>query len=696
MPTQSLGMTLGKTGLALLLTALAVEACGGDSKTKPDVHLTSTGGKGNGTFTGGSGGSAADSGEGGMGATGAMGSAAEGGMGASMSTGGTAGGMGDPNGPVVEITSPAAVDGPNDEGVIVDEEVDVLCEVTKREAGRNVDPATVIIEMHDAEGNIVESYPGTPTDNPNEYTARFVTTKIPDNGRVSFVCLGADVSSPALAGDDEIRSFVDHGPTITVIEPEEASGHALIGAVKIVFQVAPAPIADDDDGAAIDEVTLSVDGKNIAELDEDGGEYTASVDLQDSERFPNPPDGETPILIHATNVRNPAGARDLAYNFVVDGAGPEITITEPDGKAPRGGKVDLVFTVTDALSGVDSSTVVVRLSGEEFRFDADDPAWSKSVPGDDLYTFNFDTTQLTGSKVKATIDISAADKVGNTSDGETVNLNLDNVPPIVDLDPLAVRALIKEPRTCSVAYDPIGPGAASDLDDVLNLKLVRAIAWDDTNWAPGITVRYYSVVNLESVYVYLQPDPSNGLLIDTNDDGICDEIQKEDPVSKKLLPYQHLVGIPPTGAPWFGPIDEETTKYLDQNPMPGDCAYGTAASEPEHLCQPFGSDMVHAMPWDVDHTIPAVFAIGPLEGPACMGTDWEFPTSVEEGWICVAARAEDNTGNVGISQPIRLCYDDGVGAPPACRDDKVGNPPPSCVVDDCQLPVKFEGGLYLP
>ncbi|HWP08749.1 MAG TPA: hypothetical protein VNN72_23565, partial [Polyangiaceae bacterium] len=63
--------------------------------------------------------------------------------------------------------------------------------------------------------------------------------------------------------------------------------------------------------------------------------------------------------------------------------------------------------------------------------------------------------------------------------------------------------------------------------------------------------------------------------------------------------------------------------------------------------------------------------------------------------ICVAGRAEDNTGNVGISRPLRLCFDDGEDPPPSCLNQDA-DPPPSCRVDNCKLPPTFpEHALYV-
>ena len=128
--------------------------------------------------------------------------------------------------------------------------------------------------------------------------------------------------------------------------------------------------------------------------------------------------------------------------------------------------------------------------------------------------------------------------------------------------------------------------------------------------------------------------------------------------------------------------------------MPGACKYQDSETEPQRLCPPANEDdMFRVIPWDIDATIPAIFGIGSLQGKACTGTDWEIGPVVHEGWICVAGRAEDNTHNVGISRPLRLCFDDGVDPPPTCLDHDA-DPPPSCTVDDCIPPPPFTSRTF--
>jgi hypothetical protein len=680
-------MALGQTGLALLVAAFAVEACGGDSKKKPAVIV--------GSGSGGShqpvGGSAGDSGEGGMGAT-----AAEGGMGASTATGGTAGsGVSDPGAPVVEITSPVAVKKPNDEGVIVDGEIDVVCKVSPAsKSSATID--TVTIEMQDAANEVIESYPATSTGT-NEYTAHFITRKVTDNGRISFVCYGSDTDTRA--STDRIDSFIDHGPKITALAPVPPPDEMTVPfatavgtPLEVRFKVEEAPIADGDDGAQIGDVSLTVAGEAF-DLMEDGGEYSATVHLNDPTKFANVLDGLQRIVIDAANKRQPAPASsEVAYNFLVDGEGPVIKIETPVEGDVLHGNVLLTFTVEDAGAGVDPSSVVVTLDKKEYPFDDADVAWQ--YDGGTEFTFSFDTTQIKTSVAQVTINLDASDLVGNVAEDVVLKFSLDNVPPFVELDPLPVRETDLASGTCSLAFDPVGSKAAKDLDHIFDFKIFRTFVWDETNHATGDHNGDASETDEGSVLLFVQPKPEQGLLIDTTKDGVCDAIQDKDTeTGDDLIPIS-LVPIPPMGTSWFGLPGNEDAKLAALNPMPDGCMYGTSDTAPMPLCTPPLSDLTRVIHWDIQGTKPAIFGVPDLTPDRCTGYGWEIGAVVKEiteGWICVAAQASDNNGNVGISPPLRLCYDNGEDPPADCS-----GPPPSCRVNDCTLKPRFGPAVLIP
>jgi hypothetical protein len=579
--------------------------------------------------------------------------------------------------PTVTITSPEHLGHPDDGAVLVDPEVEVICEATQSSEPGSlpVNPATVFLRMLDADGELVEEQPGDETE-PGVFSAPFVVTDLP-NGPVSFECVASDNYDMPRMGSDTNQTFVDHGPAIDVTDPLPDSAHSLLGAVAFSFTVTPDPLVDDDAGADIDSATLDVAGVRIPLDEQDPGEFFASVNLADRDMFPDAPTMPR-VIITARNVREPVrGERVMSYSFVLDGQGPTIEITEPADEDVVGGEVSLRFTVTDALSEVDEQTVAITIGQDDpIYFDPNGP-WTRSG---DAYVYSLDTTQFSDSVAQATINIDARDVAGNASAGEAIALFLDNQPPIVDLDPPYAREF-KAGATayCSVAFDPVGHLAANDGASVLDAQRFRALVWADTNHAAGQLVHYHSPTDESSVYIYLRDRPSltRPLLVDTNSDGICDEIASG-------LPDQRLNPLAPPGLPaWFGRIEDEPPNG-DPGPappaMPSGCGYENSLSIPDTLCAN-SSDMRRIISHDMDERPPVVYAMGNSlggDGAACTGIEWEFRFATE-GWICVAGRASDLVGNVGVSAPLRLCRDDGVDPPPDCS-----GAPPSCT-DGCSL-----------
>jgi hypothetical protein len=627
------------------------------------------------------------------------GSSGSGAQGGSSGTAGTMGGEGgmdgvDPLAPTVEITSPEHLDDPNDDvAVLVDPEVEVVCEARQSTEpdSEPVNAATVLLQMLDADGEVVKEDPGVETE-PGVFSAPFILTDLP-NGRVSFRCLAADTSDPPRLGSDTNATFVDHGPAIEVTSPEDGSSHSAQGAVQFSFTVTPDPLVDDDPGSEIDDVTLVVLDVDIP-LDEEDGVYTATVDFTDTEVFP--PATDVQADIRARNIRLPErGVRRLTLGFVLDSVGPEIVVTAPAEDDVVGGDVTLEFTVTDALSEIDSGTVSVRLNTLEPEL-YPMGRWTRN--GDD-FTYTFNSTIIDGDTAQTTINIEATDVAGNRSAGSQHIVWVDNTPPIVDLDPPLIRELndASDPAECSVAFDPVGDGAANDLQTVQQAQMFRAVVWSLGNGVPGQTVVFQAATKEDSVILYLLENPSstNFLLSDTNGDGVCDDIV--DRVNRRKV---DLHPIARTGEAWFGSMSDEP---LNSPTIPGFCGYRQPPqTRPDTLClnrSDIGRVISHAR----DGAPPVIYARGSMltgTGAACTGTGWEIGQQVTpgyEGWVCVAARAEDvfdngETGNHAVSRPLRLCYDDGEPPAPDCSGT-----PPTCMAPNCMLPPTFfQNFVYNP
>jgi hypothetical protein len=702
MQTHRLGNRLGQLAWGLLGVGLAAASCGKSDNPAP-LAIPGLQGAGNRTGFGGSAGAGASGGKAGNGSGGNAGeSAGEAGVngmvensGGTSASGGTSGVMGE-GAPVVHVTSPAAVSNPNDKAVLVADKVDALCTVTRAttRGAKNVDESTILLEMLDASGMVVETHPGTPTDNAGEYTAQFITRKVADNGGISFACQATDTSNPPLVGLDQIDTFIDHGPTITPVDPPAGDANnppfatAVDQPLHVAFKVAQAPVAKGDKGASIGDVSLTVDGKPF-DLTLTNGEYTATVHLDDPTIFMPTPDGDQKIVITAADKRSPTAAQnEVDYDFIVDGTGPVITIVSPHAGDVKSGKVQFVFTITDSQSGIDPGSVVATINNNDYAYKDGDASWSYDVPTG-TFTFYFDTTQIMNSVAQATLQVVALDKVGNKSKG-SVLLQLDNVPPIVELDPLPIRERKRSDGTCSLAFDPVGSAAANDLQVVYDFQTFRAFVWEETNHAIGQSDGIAAGADLDSVVLYLQPNTKQGLLLDSNKDGACDQLATTDADTGKDLHSISLKAVLPQGSSWFGASDQEDTTLDTEFPLPTPlCKYNGTSSAPTPLCPPANSsDMSRVISWDYDNTIPVIFGVEPLSGRTCTGYGWEINSVVSEGWICAAATAKDKNGNVGISVPLRLCYDDGIDPPPGCLDP-TSDPPPSCLVDGCSLPPRY-------
>lgn len=599
---------------------------------------------------------------------------------AGSSTGGGEGGEGgaqdthDPLAPVVTITAPAEVLDPNQGEVLVAANVEVTCLAKQSEAeGSNrVSASSVAIAILDADGEVTEAKPGTPTGNADEYSNTFSLTALPA-GSLGFRCAAEDTEKRA--GNHVITTFLDKGPSITITTPEAESFFPLTSLLEVEFTVEAVPLTDDDEGAPIDQVTLDVAGVaiDLSDAEVSPGSYRLEINLTDPALFSPVPNGPLPVTVEASNSRapEPVVAR-VTRQTAIDGAGPVINLSSPADKAVVGGNVRLVFGVTDAVSGVDPASVTVTLNGTAVAYDPNpNSPWSYANGN---FTYEFDSRQVKDSEVQITVNVGARDTVGNASGVVSRILYLDNYPPLVDLDPTNVRSARLQGNNleCSMSFDPLG-AALGDLDVVGRAGIFRAFVWERTNSLEGIPVLHYSGTDQSSVRLYLRAASGAPLLVDKNNDGLCDDVS--DVESDSAL---RLDPVPKGGTPWFGLGDEDAA--------PAVAALGCVLREgtkPQDMCTSQASDM-----WQVvEHAIrePAVYARSPTPGLECTGIGWEFGALLNaDGWVCSAARVVDRAGNVGISRPMRLCVDDPSRAGvPACATSSIDAP--SCT-DGCTPP----------
>jgi hypothetical protein len=181
------------------------------------------------------------------------------------------------------------------------------------------------------------------------------------------------------------------------------------------------------------------------------------------------------------------------------------------------------------------------------------------------------------------------------------------------------------------------------------------------------------------VVFYAQDDPSVPLLIDTNGDHICDDVNRSPTLGDKA-PFEITFGPIPSMGNLPGPVPQ----------VDGACPDRMATDHPA-VCE--GSEMyfVTRHRTSASSPIPVTYASAvEASGVGCTGVSFDMKGN--SGWSCVAAAARDRTGglgNLGVSQPLRVCRKlnptDCEGASPQTSlKDKI--PSTLTCTDGCTLP----------
>ena len=457
-----------------------------------------------------------------------------------------------------------------------------------------------------------------------------------------------------------------------------------------------------DQGAQVGPVTLQVDGVNIAVQPDPtrANVYvnTTDVNFGDATKFPTVVSGKTPVVITASNRRsNPGAAVNTdSYYIVLDGDPPITSISSPAPNRIIGGPTQLVFSVTDTLSGVDPNTVVVNLGSAQstpYPYTANDSAWTMApgANGTVNFTFAFDSTKFDQTDSQISVSVIASDLAGNQSTSATILYYLDNVAPFVSLDPPNIR--LETPTSnsnyyCSAPFDPLGPSVPDAGTIVNSFAFYRAFAWDWTNGKPSQSIFYYAGIDPSKVHLYVQPDPTKRVVYDKTGNGICNAIDDD----VKQMPLEpNLNPINETGTANNNPPDYTTAPAEPNN---GSACIKQGGNPPPYLCTQQSSDMtvvVHQVYAGQALNNAAIYGIDVAPNSlTCTGSDWDITSIVTtEGWICLAAEATDGVGNTGISAPIALCFDDeNTPTHPACATGEAGTistmTPPTCITDGCK------------
>jgi len=246
---------------------------------------------------------------------------------------------------------------------------------------------------------------------------------------------------------------------------------------------------------------------------------------------------------------------------------------------------------------------------------------------------------------------------------------------------------------CSRLFDPVGPDAVSDLDEAGPLSEFRVRIEDRRNGPEAPLSGVYvpmSTVEETSVQLFFLDDLGYDLLVArSGTDNQCTLNPELTPTTGVVTASDHilvvdLVPISPAGESYF-PIDGALVECPYGGFWSMDCPFEDAiddrdcltplqhiTGEPVPLCGTAELARVIAAEFGED---AAVYGIPPVNGLSCGGNPFDFRAAgIEEGWACVVAMGQDELGNVGISEPLRVCFSAGgvncneLPLPPTCTD----------------------------
>ncbi len=541
----------------------------------------------------------------------------------------------DPGGPVITAVSPMA------NAVIQYDTLSITVTVTSPSA---VPIASVAVTAG-------KSAPLSATGVANTWSGQLDLSALPPS-MTTFTASVIATDASGKNGRLDLMLQHDHGPVITFLSPSKPTAHGSVLveiSVDDAFTKAP-PASVSASIRTPGDVTLAPEAGTTPQR------YSATVSF---DKFMPPLDGPQLILAQATSTAGTVG--NASKQLTVDNAGPSIVFVNPVAGAFIGGVLEIQATITD-LSGVSDGTVLAVFGGNT----ATSVALTR-VSGDSFHGF-YDVRQLGPNYVLPSLSIRADDTLGNHGES-AIEIVVDNVPPILSLDPppLRVSKLVIDQATqqpifqCSTLFDPVGDESADDLKIQKQVMTLKAQVEDQGNTAPGLVVTRISGLDGATVQLYVMPEPpgmETPMVVDTDGNGSCDDINPHImPTSGMVMMSNQAVQLdlaPVTklGAPDFVPDGAPLEPGCDRD---GDPAVTLA---PPALCSQSGTDMTYTLHNGSDPE-PSIWTIPPVLDDAydCVGLQFDSLNRLPEGPACAVVRAKDKTGNIGVSAPLRICVD---------------------------------------
>jgi hypothetical protein len=520
-----------------------------------------------------------------------------------------------------------------------------------------IDSSSVSLAITPPNGGIV-SVPMTIGTTPGVYVGSIDIGAIP-SGTSSFTVSASDIMGRK--GSATGTYIHDHGPNITFLQPAAATAHGSV-TVELLVDDPLHPVTDPTMVTAYIHTAPS----DIALVQEPNAVPMRLSAIVDFSKFNPPLDG--PQIINATAV-NPKGTTTHASKqFIVDNAGPIISIVQPLPGKFVGGVIEVIAKITD-LSGVNDATALAVFANDPTHFAL---PLSRVTPGSDDFHGFFDVRSLGRNMVLPELSITANDNLGNSSQyGEEISV--DNTPPEMTMDSnLEVYMYLVDSNgnhICSQLFSPLGPNtgsppeAAYDGATVDDIFAVRARIQDRGNTAPGLLEELYSGLQASSIAAYvIHDDGMTPLAVDTNGDGICDN------VNPQLVPSTTSAMKPGTAlSVALVAMQATNSAYypIPANPpnIPLCNIWGLApVTVPKPICSRAGTGLTVLVPTtDPSMGIKSqIFTIPPTDPPTpddCVGLQLDSTNKLPEGATCLVTVATDNAGNTNVTAPLHVCID---------------------------------------
>jgi len=587
----------------------------------------------------------------------------------------------DPEGPVVVFLSPT------ENQVLAGDAVPVSATVSDSDG---VDPASVQLYVLGGASTTM-ARAGTIQD---QFSGVLEIDEV-DTGDLLIIVEATDMLGHTNSA--EVAVARDRGPVIDITTPQPESRYDLSVGVSFLvsdsFGLGPAPgaVEVEVDSVVVDIPCLQTD--NLHGITPWWSLHGGMIDF-DNPDFTAPLMGRHQMVISATNINGVSSA--VAVPFIIDNLGPQIRIVHPEPGQVVGGVIEIEAEVEDE-SGVAPNSVVAVLAHDSDLYSVP-LLWTSGA-----YRGSFDSQQFpTLGWYFPSVSVRAADLLQNENQ-VGVLVALDNQKPIVELDPPDVVATeigesspiggggggVGSGSGNSGPFDPVGSATPSDAQRVAQIFFIRPRIEDPAVAGPGMTGSFASSIDETSPFVYILPGVDRALVVDTDGDGYCDEINPHlvpttQPQTAQEVLALNLVPIPPTGAADYSVID-------------------TSLDPPDPLCDGAG-DMTVIISSTSNPDEPAIYSLPPVipgDNLYCTGQQFDaLANNIPEGWICVAVRVVDGVGNVGISPPLHLCIDYTLDGDPLCESSTVpdctGTQDPVTFAVDATLPCQFGSAQRFP